>query len=90
MKDSYTREDLQNPDILSEVIETALIQVVGTSEQRGRLLEQRRNACDKRGFHRVDSEPSGDGELMICYDCDLWFDKKFARNYGVSYKVVSV
>ena len=52
-------------------------------ESMGNELLERRMACDERGYHRVDSEPSNPNplnhldiaNLMICYDCELFFGK---------------
>jgi hypothetical protein len=49
-----------------------------------------REACQERGYHRVNSEPNNRNEVMICYDCDLWFDKEFAEGSGIEYKVESL
>jgi len=49
-----------------------------------------RNNCDKRGYHRVDLEPAEDNSCMVCYDCDLWFDKSFAKSCGIEYKVEKI
>lgn len=50
-------------------------------------ISNSRDACDKRGYHRVSSEPAKEDENMICYDCDLWFDKNFAKSCSLEYKV---
>jgi len=46
-----------------------------------------REACAQRGYHRVSSEPGTDDETMICYDCDLWFSRAFAKDCEIEYKV---
>lgn len=46
-----------------------------------------RESCSQRGYHRVSSEPKEENETMICYDCDLWFDKEFAVSCGLEYRV---
>lgn len=41
--------------------------------------------CKERGYHKV-SEEKEEGP-MICYECDLWFDKESARGNGIEYRV---
>ncbi len=43
-----------------------------------------RENCNKRGYHRVDQE---ERDPLICYDCDLWFDKDSAIRSGIEYRV---
>ena len=50
-------------------------------------ISNSREACDKRGYHRIVEEKQGKGEVMICYDCDLWFDKDLAESSDIEYKV---
>lgn len=53
-------------------------------------ISNARDVCDERGYHRVDSEPENDEECIICYDCDLWFDKGFAKSCGIEYRVEKI
>jgi hypothetical protein len=39
-----------------------------------------REACSERGYHRVDQDNK---DPLICYDCDLWFDKSMGAEYKV-------
>lgn len=50
-------------------------------------INNARDACDERGYHRIDSEPENNKECMICYDCELWFDKEFAKSCGIIYRI---
>ena len=46
-----------------------------------------RNACSARGYHRVSRETTEEGDPMICYDCELWFDKSLVEEGIVKYIV---
>jgi len=84
----YTIKDLQiNPGILSVLLKKANIQVRGNVRDKSNLLLSEREYCSERGYHRVESEPRSEKSLMICYDCDLWFDKRFAKSSGLKYRV---
>jgi len=48
-------------------------------------ISDSRDACEKRGYHRVAEEK--EKGPMICYDCDMWFDKEFAKDNDVEYIV---
>jgi hypothetical protein len=50
-------------------------------------IKNSRDACDERGYHRIAEEKKGMDEPMICYDCDLWFDKDLAITSDIQYKV---
>ena len=49
-------------------------------------LSNSRDACSKRGYHRVSQDEK---EPFICYDCDLWFDKNMVIGSNIKYKVES-
>ena len=47
-----------------------------------------RDDCRERGFHRVRVETTEFDNPMVCYDCDLWFNKTDAELGGIEYRVV--
>jgi|GEM_PF-6690186 len=53
-------------------------------------ISKARDNCAERGYHRIDFEPEDDNSYMICYDCELWFDKAFAKSCGLEYKVEEI
>lgn len=89
MAGKVTREDLQNSEVISGLVAKANLQVFGSVREQARALMELREACSQRGYHLVESEPADDDELMICYDCELWFDREFAESCGMKYKVES-
>jgi len=48
-------------------------------------ISNSRDECSERGYHRVAEEK--EKGPMICYDCDMWFDKEFAKDNGIEYRV---
>jgi len=50
-------------------------------------ISKSRDGCAQRGYHRVNSKPKEKDKVMICYDCDLWFDKEFAKDCNIKYKI---
>jgi len=89
MTRKLTRENLQDPDEMRSLLQKARIKAYGTIREQAELIMAERKSCDKRGYHRVESKPK-DGNPMICYDCELWFDKKFAREVGLKYRVEAI
>jgi hypothetical protein len=57
-----------------------------SQEEYDKYISNSRKSCDKRGYHRVNSEPKNN-QNMICYDCSFWFDKKSAKEKSIEYKV---
>jgi len=47
-------------------------------------ISNSRDECDKRGYHRVIQDNK---DPIICYDCDLWFDKESSKSSGIKYKI---
>jgi len=87
MANGLTREDLQNPGKISGLLERAIIRATGSIGEQAKLLITNREACSERGYHRVETEPKTDDDLMICYDCELWFDRGFAKQANIKYRV---
>ena len=50
-------------------------------------IKNSRDDCAKRGYHRVNTEPKEKDSTMICYDCEVWFDKEFAKSCDMNYRV---
>ncbi|MEK6828940.1 MAG: hypothetical protein AABY15_02355 [Nanoarchaeota archaeon] len=56
----------------------------------GEILEsnlEKRKLCDERGYHRIEKEPETENNAIVCYDCNLGFDKMFAEHLGIKYIV---
>ena len=79
------KEDERNP--LSDLLKKVDIQIFGTVQEQSELLMASRDACSERGYHRISREPKSSEDLIICYDCELWFDKRFADSCGIKYIV---
>jgi len=47
-------------------------------------INNSRDSCQERGYHRVIQDTK---DPIICYDCDLWFDKAFAKACDIKYKI---
>ena len=77
----------QGIEFISDPVYGANILCFGTLEQRAELILHSRVRCDERGYHRVTSEPTNKEETMICYDCELWFNRGFAEQTGFQYKI---
>lgn len=43
-------------------------------------INNSRDACQERGYHKVSQD---DKNPLICYDCDLWFEKEDEIKYKV-------
>lgn len=41
----------------------------------------------KGGYHRIEKEPKTENNAIVCYDCNLGFDKMFAEHLGIKYIV---
>ncbi len=81
-------EDLNHPKVLSDLLESARTKAgLNGPESQAQAIMDARSACDKRGYHRVSKEPQTEHDTIICYDCDLWFDKEFAGQYDIIYRV---
>ena len=88
MKNKINRQDLQNPEVISGLLEKVNLQIFGSVREQADTLMASRQACSKRGYHAVGREPERDDELMICYDCELWFNREFAKSCELNYRVV--
>lgn len=85
--DKYTLEDMQNPEKMKEIFERVRIKTSGSLDEVAELMSSDRDGCAKRGYHRVSQEPKNGDDPMICYDCELWFDKDFAESIDMKYEV---
>lgn len=73
---------MKNIDInqVRVALKAAVIQELGTFEQRSRFIGERRNYCSDRDFHRISAKRPG---TNICEDCELWFDDDSGASYRV-------
>ena len=46
-----------------------------------------REDCYKRGCHRIERKPETEDEIIICYDCDLWFNDSSAKESDLEHRV---
>ena len=54
-----------------------------------RRIINARKSCDERGYHLVSSEPVDKEKTMICNDCELFFNRRYAEDVGLKYRVES-
>jgi hypothetical protein len=87
MDERYALGDLEDSAKMGGLLERARIKASGTIREAADLMMSDREGCSKRGYHRVSREPEKGEDLMICYDCELWFDKNFAESCGMKYRV---
>jgi len=73
-------DEEKKPEEISDLVQE------GPFKKSCRAVVNQREACDARGYHRVDVEREV-GTPMICYDCDLFFDKDDAESMDITYRI---